>query len=372
MDARSAVEPTYLYGITDKEDVADIDMNGLDAAGPVYVLGHGGIGAVVSEYIGEPLSSLPMDKILRYLLHQQQVVERIMGRHTVLPVKFGVLLDNPQAVCTLLARERAKLVDALALVKDMVEIEVAATWDVGRALEDASRDEEIVRAKGDITDRGEPGLDDQLRLGQLVKASLDRRRKAYRERMVDFLGPFSVAVAPNALVSDELVMNTAFWVKRDGWQEFERRIQDLDEMFQREITFRVIGPLPSYSFSTVEVTRITSQQLEEACQVFGLEEGISAAKVRRAYRRLAAQAQRSLRLNGGSSDSGFVAGIKGAYELLLRYCRAQESPRQGLSHQRVAIGQGEPFFTLEIKGSRNEEIDPSTFGAAEPLIGRKV
>ncbi|MEK7873043.1 MAG: GvpL/GvpF family gas vesicle protein, partial [Chloroflexota bacterium] len=311
----------YLYGIVEAPIKVDLVVAGVDGSSPVHIVAKKSLGCVVSDYSGEAFTALSKEQIVRRLLAHQWVVERVMEEHTVLPVKFGTILDSPQDVLDLLSQGRSKLGDAVAAIRDKAEIEVAATWDTSRVLREIGNEEDVVRAKEAIARTGQPAREDLVRVGQMVKAHMDKRREGYRERMVSLLRPLCVDLAPNALVSDDLVMNVAFLVDRSQQAGFDAGVQRLDKLFQNEVNFRVVGPLPPYTFSTVEVTRLTPELVDEARRALRLGDVTSEAEVTMAYRRMAAAEQRNL--ERGSSPNNLVAKLKQASDVLLRYCRAQ-------------------------------------------------
>ncbi|MDO8674090.1 MAG: GvpL/GvpF family gas vesicle protein, partial [Dehalococcoidia bacterium] len=178
----------------------------------------------------------------------------------------------------------------------------------------------IARRSGEGT--VEAGLEERIRLGQMAKAAMDRRRDSYRERMIDFLKPVAIDVQPNSLLSDQMVMNVAFLVEKARQDEFDGRVKQLNELFHDQIEFRIIGPLPPYSFATVEVTRPSPEKIEEARQVLGLGAVISEADVRRAYRRLAAQAHPDRKPGDGIAKMEFTR-LRQASDLLIAYCRGK-------------------------------------------------
>jgi hypothetical protein len=323
-----------------------------------------GLGCVVSDYGREDLAALPKEELVRSLLAHQQVVEHVMQGHTVLPVRFGTLLDSAAEVPDLLSQGHSQLVSALASIRGKVEIEVAATWDTGRVLREIGKEEEVVRAREALARKGQPTVEERVQLGQMVKAYMDQRRNSYRERMLGLLTPLSVDVMPNVLVSDEMVMNVAFLVERARHHEFDAAVHLLDEVFQNEIAFRVIGPLPPYSFSVVEVTRLTSGQVEEARQALHLGEVLSRTEVGKAYRHLAAEEQRNRR-PGNRPVNGQFARLRQASDLLLRYSRAQKEANRA---QR-GVGASSPpkagcLFLIDIDRIRHDEVDPARFGGA--------
>jgi hypothetical protein len=313
----------YIYGIIDSSNETTWDIPGVDGSSPVDTIAYQDLSCVVSDYFGEEFGALSKEEVVRGLLAYQVVVEHIMKKHTVLPVKFGTVLATSEEVQELLSRGRQQFVDTLGWIHDKVEVEVAATWDTEQVLREISTEPEIMRAR-DVTASG-PGqrsLEDRIRLGQMVKASMDRRRDSHREQMISFLKPVAVDVQPNALVSDEMVMNVAFLVERANQEEFDSRVRQLNDLFHDQINFRIIGPLPPYSFATVEVTRPDTEKIEEARQLLGLGENISEAEVRRAYRHLAAETHPD-RKPGDEMAKIQFAKLRQASDLLIAYCQGQ-------------------------------------------------
>lgn len=313
----------YVYGIIRGSNEIGLDMPGVGGSSPVYTIAYQDFSCALSDYSGGEFTSMSKDEVVRCLLEHQVVVEHVMKEQTVLPAKFGTVLATSDEVQELLSRGRQQFVATLGWIHDKVEVEVAATWDTGQVLREISTEPEIMQAR-DVTASG-PGqrsLEERIRLGQMVKASMDRRRDSYREQMISFLKPVAVDVQPNALVSDEMVMNVAFLVERANQEEFDSRVRQLNDLFHDQINFRIIGPLPPYSFATVEVTRPNPEKIEEARQLLGLGEVISEAEARRAYRHLAAETHPD-RKPGDEMAKVQFAKLRQASDLLIAYCQGQ-------------------------------------------------
>ena len=317
------MESKYIYGIMKTSDNAALGFTGLGGAGPVYAMAHQDLSCVVSDYSGREFGSMPKEEVVRCLFAHQVVVEHVMREHTVLPVKFGTVLATSDEVRDLLSQGYRQFVDALAWIEGKVEVEVAATWDTGQVLREISTEPEIVCTREAISSRpGQQTLEERIHLGQVVKTLMDRRRDSYRERMIGFLKPVALDVQPNVLVSDEMVMNVAFLVEKANQEEFDGRVSQLNDLFHDQIDFRIIGPLPPYSFATVEIARPSPEKIEEARQLLHLGEVISEPEVRRAYRHLAAETHPDRKPGDELAKTQF-AKLRQASELLIAYCRSQ-------------------------------------------------
>jgi DnaJ-domain-containing protein 1 len=140
--------------------------------------------------------------------------------------------------------------------------------------------------------------------------------------MLQSLQAMAPAVQPNALVADEMVMNVAFLIQRDQEGEFDKRVRELDQAFHDQMNFRVIGPLPPYSFATVEVARPSAEKIEEARQVLALVNEVSEAEAKEAYRRMVAETHPDAHPDGEQGDERFTK-VREAFAILTAYCRGQ-------------------------------------------------
>ncbi|NQT73925.1 MAG: GvpL/GvpF family gas vesicle protein [Chloroflexi bacterium] len=345
----------YIYGIIDSSDDVAWDISGLGNRSPVHTIADRGIACVLSDYDGDDFGALSKEQVVRYLLAHQTVLENVIWRHTVLPVKFGTILTTSQEVNALLSEGHSIFTTVMALYGDKWEIEVVATWNVGRILQEISVEPEIMQAKQSIASHGlHQNVEERIRLGQMVKTLMDRRRDSYRERMMDFLKPLTVDVQPNALVSDELVMNVAFLVEKSMQEEFDSRVKQLDDLFQDQINFRVLGPMPPYSFATIEVKRSSMEEVEEAKQLLELDTPFTEPEVRKAYRRLAAQSHPDHH-PGDDGAKLMFANLRHASDVLITHCRGQATSGSSL--------------LINIKRFRDDEVRHVHFSEAENRVG---
>ena len=358
----------YVYAVA--QTSCDAALRGTGVGGStVYAIARHGLGCFLSDYSGRELRALPKEEVVRSLLAHQAVVEEIMEKHAILPVKFGTVVDGEAEAFTFLSQGHRRLAEALVQLQDKVEVEVAATWDTTLVLRELSNREEIAQAKAAAAGMSpEDVMQQHIRLGQLLKEALDQRRDEYRERMLEFLRPLAVDVQPNVLVSDQMVMNVAFLVQRAQQPDFDERVGELNDLFNDQINFRIIGPLPPYSFATVEVARPSWQTLEEARLLLHLGETVSEPEVRRSYRRLAAECHPDLR----GKDEGaaeHLARLRGALETLLAYCRECAVSGDGSDAFLITREAVERSLLISVKRTSTQEVDQSRFGGMASRTG---
>jgi len=177
---------------------------------------------------------------------------------------------------------------------------------------------------------------------------MDKHRSSYREQMINFLASVAIDVQPNPMVSDEMVMNVAFLVEKTNQKEFDGCVKQLNDLFDNQINFRIIGPLPPYSFATVEVTRPSPEKIEGARQLLHLGKTFSEPEVRKAYRHLAAESHPDYKA-GDELELAKAQFVKlhQASEMLIAYCRGQ--------------GESDGNLLINVRRLKDEEVEHLSF-----------
>jgi hypothetical protein len=347
----------YIYGIIPAGEETRLRPLGPEGDASLQAVTHLGLACVVRDHWGPAFADLPREALVRQLLAHQMVCEQVMARYTILPVKLGTVLDGEEEVLAVLQQGYARFSQALAQIEGKWEFEVAATWDLGRVFQGIGQEEEIRRFKerAASSPAGET-LEERVLLGKMVKDSLERRRDHYRRLMVRYLKGLALDVQENPLLRDELVLNVALLVERLAEAELTRRVGELDARFHNQINFRIIGPLPPYSFSTVEVTRPALEALEEARLMLGLGIQVCAAEVRQAYRKLVAVCHPDVNPDDPGAGEK-VNRLTQAATLLTGYCRGQDAggPEADQGRISLATNGAKAPLVIAIKRTASQE-----------------
>lgn len=342
----------YVYGVGSGQVRGEpFRPRGLpDGSGPVMMVGDGETTAIVGPHTGPALSGLPQRELMRQLAIHQRVIEDVMARGDVLPARFGTVLASEDEARSLLTSWDGILRQTLTRLSGMVEVEVAATWELDQVLPDVAASPEVAAAKAEAMSAPESErMAQQIRVGQVVKEMLDRRRASFTDRLLHEIGPLAWQSQPNAVLTDEIVFNVAFLVERSALGAFDDAVERLDKELEDSLSFRQIGPLPPYSFATMSVTRFDAERLAAGRALLGLSGEISEEAVLAAYRRLAQQWHPD-RTPGDPAAAGRFAALTSARADLLAFSRSQ--PVAGTTD-------GVPALMMTIGGT----ADGSTPGA---------
>jgi hypothetical protein len=123
-------------------------------------------------------------------------------------------------------------------------------------------------------------------------------------------------------MDDKMVLNTAFLVSQTRQKELEHKLDELNDKFEEKLNFRCVGPLPSYSFYTLEVKRPQFEEINWAKKKLGIENDfITANEIIKAHHRSALTCHPDKNPDTPDIEKKFDEMTR-AYKILLDYYRA--------------------------------------------------
>jgi gas vesicle protein GvpL/GvpF len=239
----------YVYGVLPVSGQGEVSVTGVEDAG-VRAVRQGELAALVSDLEGGALTAA------KEVRAHWRVLEEASARATVLPVRFGTVMESESAVRDQLLEPNAERLAALLRELDgRVQLSVKGEYDRERLLRAVVGESPAIAAMREQlrTVPEDAGYYDRIRMGELVAAEIDRRREEDRGLALARLEPLSVSGRSEALTSSEGAFNLAFLVDRDGVDRFSAAVRGLAEETRERMEIRYVGPLPPYSFAELEV-----------------------------------------------------------------------------------------------------------------------
>ncbi len=325
----------YLYAIVPAAERPPFAAAGMWAAKPqVRTIRGDALAAIVGAAPPIDFRALSRADAVRYLLAHQRVVESVMRISAALPVKFGTTLPDEAAVVGMLKRGASVLAAPLAELSQYVQIELIVSWNIDDVVREAAAEDAVVRLKAQIAAQGGgAGHDQRLAIGKMVKEFIDRRREDYRCRIVTAVRCVAADVVENALMDDRMIANLALLLAKDASDGLDERLAALDKEFAGRLNFRCIGPLPPYSFATVEVNLPSFEAIDGARRILSLGESAGLAEIKSAYHRQIRRVHPDLTA-AAPPAGGDATRLTDAYKTLMNYAQAlpsadgDDDPRQ--------------------------------------------
>jgi len=311
---------THLRLAIPKESLSD----GSESLPVAYTIPYKDLSALVRDSHGE--SSLPKakDALARRLIGHQSVIERIMaGGATVIPMKLGTYAQDENEVGAILNEGYPLMKEIMERTADKIEIDVVATWsDFASTVKDAGNKREIKEFKERCLSQPQGAtVNDQMKIGLMIKQALDENRAGVSLDIMNRLQAISEDARVHELMDDMMVMNVAYLIARTRQKEFEEKVEEINKSMQDKLNFRCIGPLPPYSFYTLEVKEFHFVEIEWARKKLGLlKKTATRGEIRNAHKTMAYSSHPDRNANAPGMEIEFDE-ITQAYNLLCEYCR---------------------------------------------------
>lgn len=231
-----------VHGLLRAEPAAAIDLDALSErlGADIRFVAHEGIAALVSETAGgEPLPSR------QNLLTHAGILEAAAERDTVLPMRFGVVAPDGEAlVSTFLAPQQASLLARIERLRGHAELRMRGTYDeetiVAEVLEGDRRAARL---------RGRESFDARVELGERISAGIERRRDRDAAHAVETLRPYITDAAAGEVSEPLDAFAVSFLVAEERLPDFDRAVEQLGADLTPRVQLELVGPLPPFSFA---------------------------------------------------------------------------------------------------------------------------
>lgn len=235
----------YVYGVVAAADGWSPSAEGVDGR-PVELVERGGLAALASD-----APTVPVRANRRNLTAHSNVLQEAVAERCVLPMQFGVVLPDREAVrAELLEAHADRLTAQLDAFKPYVELGVRIVCPEDALLRTVvSERAEIADLRADLEGRPpEATYYERIRLGELVAQAIADKRQAITELTIARLEPLAAATEPGDALHEHMLANVAFLVGRDRVAEFDAAVERVGAELGDAVRVSYIGPLAPHHF----------------------------------------------------------------------------------------------------------------------------
>jgi plasmid maintenance system antidote protein VapI len=276
---------TYIYGIIPNIYSTD-QFRKLTQLG-VSTIMFQKILAVVSDSGSIQLDNLNRDALARLLIHHQKTIEHLMdnGFSIILPMRLGTVVEPDEEVWKILQCGYDFLLDSFRKIENLIEIDLVARWnDFPAELGKISIDPEIVSFKEELMAKSDgPSQTELLDVGMKVKQKLKERNAVVGEKIFKALSGTYLDRKNHEVMNDQMITNTAFLLDKHQQKRFETIIEKLDDHYNDDLNFKIVGPLPCYSFYTLVIEKLNYEKLGKAMNLLGIKDITTKNELRKAF-----------------------------------------------------------------------------------------
>jgi hypothetical protein len=241
----AATQLTYVYGVR-KPTSATISSTGIGGA-KLRQIESDGVAVLVSD-LPSPNVQFGREELTAHA----RVLEQALEQGTVLPMRFGVVLDSPEDVqARVLDAYRDELHRQLEQFEGKVELRLRAIYDEQQVMREiVTEDQEIARLRELVRREPEEATYfERIRLGELVAAAIERKREQDSDQVLRTLEPRAHAVVLGATTHERMVFSASFLVDRDQLAEFDKAVDEVGRQQADRMRLKYTGPLPPHSFA---------------------------------------------------------------------------------------------------------------------------
>jgi hypothetical protein len=349
MDNGVNIEGLYIYGIIptyyDAAQFRELENT------HVFNVPFQKVSAIVSKKSVVDYRQLGTEPLARLLLDHQKTIESLMnmGFNAIIPMRIGTFANNTFEVLRILEKGYDLITETIEKASNLLEIDIVASWsDFGQILAEIAVNPQVFEMKAKIENSG-TGItqSDQLSIGHLVKTMLDEKKAGYATKMIEALNPFCQSIKQHEVMNDQMVSNTAFLLKQSQSALLEKALDQLDESLNGKLNFKWVGPLPCYSFYTLEVKELCFEEIELAKKELGLDNFTSEKNIQQVYLDKA----KLFHPDTNPGDDGVVMfnRIKKAYQTMLDYVNAVKPESREVQFSLLIDAVAKNLFFLKIK-----------------------
>jgi hypothetical protein len=295
-----------------------------------YAISYENISAIVSNREGTKLNYADRESLGYLLVHHQETIEELQakGFNMLIPLQLGTIAGSKDGVIKILANGYDLIMDTLSKIEYLTEIDIAVTWaDFSETLKYVANHPEIIELKESILRNPDTVKQlDQVKIGMLIQEKLTEKNKLTELKVLDKLSAYSLDIKMHELMNDQMITNSAFLITRSKQDKFEKTIDEIDAEFNGSLNIKMVGPLPCYSFYTLEVIELDPDIVLLAKADLGLWEATTEEGIKKAYHEKA----RLFHPDNvpGNNDTFNFNRIKNAYFTLQDYTTAVKQSKK--------------------------------------------
>jgi len=246
--ARSAC---YVYGIVPGAATLAPGTSGVSGPGgpePVFLVPQGDIAALVSGADAGAGLAQPEN-----LIAHKRLLDALAGQVPVLPLRFGTVLPDRDAVTgLLLGPGHDAFRTALARLDGCAQYLVKGRYAEETVLREVlAENPEAAALRADI--RSVPDADAtfglRIRLGQIVSAAITAKRLADTRALDDAVAPCCAARVARGPSDAQDAVNLALLARTARQADIERRVSRVARDWAGRVLLTLVGPMAPYDFA---------------------------------------------------------------------------------------------------------------------------
>ena len=244
---QAASDTIYVYGVVHAGHKPPKEKGIAEAS--LREIKSGELAALVSD-----LPDLSLQLGRKEMTAHVEILDKAHQQGTVLPMRFGVVMDGEEAVKQyLLDAHRQELEQQLMELKGKVELRVRATYEEETLLKEViAQEPEIARLRQDLQGKSDDATYyARIRLGEMVANAIQAKRDADAMAILGPLEPLAEATNVGEPPNERIALTASFLVDESKIEQFDKAVDEVGRAQAQRMKLKYTGPLPPHSFVTL-------------------------------------------------------------------------------------------------------------------------
>jgi hypothetical protein len=208
---------------------------------------------------------------------------------------------------------------AMDKIRGKFQVNVTISWDEEAILKKLLIEDRKLRALRRKIVKEPANQNFRIELGRRVKQALDEKRREIIPLITTALQGLSDDFEENRIKDANTILNTSFLLEKGREQNFYAKVDELEKRYTKEIKLVVVGPLPPFDFTRIEIRNVDFRAVEEAQKILELGEATSISEIHQAFNHLAQSYHPDLHPNDQTAAEKF-GRIRKAHDILIEHC----------------------------------------------------
>jgi len=235
----------YAYAIIDSTVGVEESIKGLSGA-PVYTIPYRDIGIVISD-----LNAQIQKEDKKSVLKHEEVVEMLMDKFTVLPMRFSTLFSGKEQVLLMMKNYYDDFIENLDRLREKIEFGVKTIWPGDLIRERIT----TAHRKSDNLPLVASSSGKSFMNEKFENYKIDKEFEEEADRCIAIVdGFFSKFISEKRLEklkTDNLLLSASYLVDNEKRDDFKKAFEELKSS-GGDLKYMLSGPWPAYNFITLK------------------------------------------------------------------------------------------------------------------------
>ncbi len=238
----------YIYCLIESRKKCYLQCSGVGGAG-ISMVHFKDLAAVVSEATNEKY------EILDEGVSHEKVVETIQKNYCVLPMGFGQITTE-QDIKGFLNKNYSHLKRLFSELEGKTELSLKVMLKMDNLLQDiTASDRKINHLQQKIASESEDAAYyDKIEMGKLVEDQVKKTGDRITSDIIRELQTHSEKYCKNQNLTEEMILNGVFLVKKENEPAFDRAVDAIEEKYGDRVEIRYVTS-PPYDFADLRIRR---------------------------------------------------------------------------------------------------------------------